>query len=119
MQLTAAACDLLTKKTDCLVLVLGNQQDDPPLQSPKHIDTTIEDLIKKLKESGDIKETIGSSIVINNPDGLQAKRLLIFSSGEKSLNEQSFIKLATSVGSKLIGLPIKDALISLEDFWLS
>ncbi|MGY8816189.1 MAG: hypothetical protein ACKVHB_00220, partial [Pseudomonadales bacterium] len=72
MQLTAAACDLLTKKTDCLVLVLGNQQDDPPLQSPKHIDTTIEDLIKKLKESGDIKETIGSSIVINNPDGLQA-----------------------------------------------
>ncbi|MGY8816188.1 MAG: leucyl aminopeptidase, partial [Pseudomonadales bacterium] len=41
--------------------------------------------------------------------------LLIFSSGEKSLNEQSFIKLATSVGSKLIGLPIKDALISLED----
>ncbi|MEJ6612911.1 MAG: leucyl aminopeptidase [Porticoccus sp.] len=115
MQLTAAACDLFTKKTDCLVLVLGNQQDDPPLQSPKHIDTTIEDLIKKLKESGDIKETIGSSIVINNPDGLQAKRLLIFSSGEKSLNEQSFIKLATSVGSKLIGLPIKDALISLED----
>ena len=115
MQLTAAACDLFTKKTDCLVLVLGNQQDDPPLQSPKHIDTTIEDLIKKLKESGDIKETIGSSIVINNPDGLQAKRLLIFSSGEKSLNEQSFIKLATSIGSKLIGLPIKDALISLED----
>ncbi|MFT6300513.1 MAG: hypothetical protein ACJA2R_000519 [Saprospiraceae bacterium] len=122
MQLNAITCNLITKKTDCLVLIVGNQLHDNTAESlnsdnsyaARFTSTAIGGLISQLQKSGDIKKTLSSSIVINNPDGLQANRLLIFSRGEaEALDEQMFAKLAKSIGSKLASLPIKDAVISL------
>lgn len=124
MQLNAITCNLITKKTDCLVLIVGNQLHDNTAGSAnsdnsyasRFTSTATGDLISQLQKSGDIKKTLSSSIVINNPDGLQATRLLIFSRGEAEvLDEQMFAKLTKSIGSKLASLPIKDAVISLED----
>ena len=62
MEFTASACNLLTLKTDCLVIALGHDgEDNPTLQS---IDNATGGLVSRLQSSGDIKNTIGSSLLI-------------------------------------------------------
>ena len=125
MQLTAITCNLRTKKTDCLVLVLTNQKDGvyvPPTNiddSSGYLGSTIDGLIIKLQKSGDIKTKLGSSILINSPDGLKADRLLIVSSGDKSLNEQMFLALVKTVSERIKDMPIKDVLLTLQELDIS
>ena len=117
MEFTAVTCNLLTKKTDCLVIVLGNKTTNSADQRSNagiSIDTATGGLISRLQKSGDIKETLGSSLLINEPNGLAATRLLIISSGTATLNEQSFLELTKSLAGQLTKLPIKNACVSLE-----
>ncbi|HEB29214.1 MAG TPA: leucyl aminopeptidase [Porticoccus sp.] len=112
MEFTASACNLLTLKTDCLVIALGHDgTDNPTLQS---IDDATGGLVSRLQSSGDIKNTIGSSLLINEPPGLAAKRLLLLGSGKKAANEQSFLELASGLANKLTKLPIQSACISMN-----
>ncbi len=112
MEFTASACNLLTLKTDCLVIALGHDgADNPTLQS---IDAATGGLVSRLQSGGDIKNTIGSSLLINEPPGLAAKRLLLLGSGKKAANEQSFLKLAAGLANKLTKLPITSTCISMN-----
>ncbi|MDX2350526.1 MAG: leucyl aminopeptidase [Porticoccus sp.] len=112
MEFTAIACNLLAQKTDCLVIALEQDGvDNPSLQS---IDRATGGLVSRLRASGDIKNTVGSSLLINEPTGLAAKRLLILGSGEKTANEQSFLALTTGLANKLTKLPIQSACISIN-----
>lgn len=116
MEFTAVACNLLTKKTDCLVITLGNQvTDNAPGKSSalEAIDNAISGLISRLLKSGDLKQEPNSSVLINEPQGLSADRLLILGTGSKPLNEQSFVALAKNIAGQLTKLPIKTACISL------
>ena len=116
MEFTAVACNLLTKKTDCLVITLGNQvTDNAPAKSSalEAIDNAISGLISRLLKSGDLKQEPNSSVLINEPQGLSADRLLILGTGSKPLNEQSFVALAKNIAAQLTKLPIKTACISL------
>jgi leucyl aminopeptidase len=118
MEFTAVTCNLLTKKTDCLVVVLGTNtasSTDQLSTSGISIDTATGGLISRLQKSGDIKETLGSSILINEPNGLAAKRLLILSRSTNPLNEQSFLELTKNLAGQITKLPIKNACISLAD----
>lgn len=117
MEFTAVTSNLLTKKTDCLVIVLGNKTASSTIQRSKSevsIDTATGGLISRLQKSGDIKETLGSSILINEPKGLAATRLFILSSGTTTLNEQSFLELTKHLAGQLTKLPIKNTCVSLE-----
>ncbi len=112
MEFTAIACNLLTKKTDCLVITLGSDaEDNPTLQS---IDEATGGLVSRLKKSGDIKNTIGSSLLINEPTGLAADRLLLLGCSKNTLNEQSFLELTSGLAKKLTTLPINTACVSLD-----
>jgi leucyl aminopeptidase len=112
MEFTASACNLLTLKTDCLVIALEQDgADSPALQS---IDSATGGLVSRLQASGDIKNTIGSSLLVNEPTGLAAKRLLILGGGNKSANEQSFLELTTGLANKLTKLPIQSVCISIH-----
>jgi len=94
MEFTAVACNLLTKKTDCLVITLGNQlTNNAPEKSSalKAIDNATGGLISRLLKSGDLKQELNSSVLINEPQGLTADRLLLLGTGNKPLNEQSFV----------------------------
>jgi leucyl aminopeptidase len=121
MQFNATKCDLRSKKTECLVLVLSNKYDkhsNPQSNmnnSAQYLGPTIIEFITKLQGSGDIQKKLGSSVTINYPDGLEAQRLLIVSSGTEILNEQMFLSLAKTIGFKLRDLPVKDAVIALRD----
>lgn len=125
MQFNATKCDLRSKKTECLVLVLSNKYDkhnNPQSNmnnSAQYLGPTIIEFITKLQGSGDIQEKLGSSVTINYPDGLEAQRLLIVSSGSEILNEQMFLSLAKTIGFKLKDLPVKDAVIALQDINVS
>lgn len=114
MEFTAVACHLLTKKTDCLVITLGNTPNEktPVLES---IDNATDGLISRLQKSGDIKSGLDQSLLINEPQGLAASRLLILGAGTEPLTEQSFIELVKHLAAKLTKLPIKSACVSLDD----
>lgn len=121
MQLNATNCNLRSKKTDCLVLILSNKDDQNSIpqsvidNSVEYLGPTIIELITKLQESGDIQKKLGSSVIINYPNGLEAQRLLIVSSGGEILNEQMFLSLAKTIGFKLKSLPVKDAVIATQN----
>ena len=125
MQLTAITCNLRTKKTNCLVLVLSNLKKGvyaPPANiddSSGYLGSIIDGLIIKLQKSGDIKTKLGSSILIPSPNGLKAERLLIVSSGDKSLNEQNFLTLIKTISEEIKGMPIKDVLLTLQELDVS
>ena len=112
MEFTAVTCNLLTKKTDCLVITLGNQTTDSSALTS--IDNATDGLISRLLKSNDIKKDLGSSLLISEPKGLAAKRLLLLGAGSKALNEQSFMELGRNIANTLTKLPIKTAAISLD-----
>lgn len=114
MEFTATASNVLTKKTDCLVITLGTTSKKAAtlLQS---IDNATDGLISRLQKTGDLKNKLNSSVLINEPKGLAANRLLVLGGSTKTLNEQSFIELTRNIAVQLTKLPIKNACISLDD----
>ncbi|PCJ91720.1 MAG: leucyl aminopeptidase [Porticoccaceae bacterium] len=117
MDFTAVACNLLTKKTDCLVITLNGRTENNTVQKSNawnSVDSATGGLLSRLQKKGDIKETLGSSVLINEPKGLAATRLLILGSGTKILDEQLFLTLTKNLAGKLTKLPIKNSCISLE-----
>jgi leucyl aminopeptidase len=114
MEFTAVACNLLTKKTDCLVITLGNLTNEKP-PVVESIDNATGGLISRLQKNGDIKKGLDQSLLISEPQGLAASRLLILGADTEPLTEQSFIELVKHLAGKLTKLPIKTACISLDD----
>lgn len=112
MEFNTFVGQLTTRKTECLVLAYGPKGlDCPDLQQ---IDQATEGLIARLIKKGDIKYADGGMQLINEPKGLAAERLLIFSAGKETLNEQSCLNTLSSLAGHLTKLPIKSASISLE-----
>lgn len=113
MEFNTFVGQLTTRKTECLVLAYGPKGlDSPDLQQ---IDQATEGLIARLIKKGDIKYADGGMQLINEPKGLAAERLLIFSAGKETLNEQTCLNTLSTLASQLTKLPIKSASISLED----
>jgi leucyl aminopeptidase len=118
MEFTATASNVLTKKTDCLVITLGtaNKKTVALWQS---IDSATGGLISRLQKTGDLKNKLSSSVLINEPKGLAATRLLVLGGNTKTLNEQSFMDLTRNIAVQLTKLPIKNACVSLDGIEVS
>ena len=118
MEFTATASNVLTKKTDCLVITLGtaNKKAEALWQS---IDSATGGLISRLQKTGDLKNKLNSSVLINEPKGLAATRLLVLGGSTKTLNEQSFMALTRNIAVQLTKLPIKNACVSLDGIEVS
>src|SRR5690606_34533534 len=74
--------------TDCLVLVVNPKA--LPVSLPADTATQINALIK----AGDLGNERLSSMLLHEPRGLAAKRLLIINGGTEPLGRQQLIKLA-------------------------
>ncbi|MCL4155212.1 UNVERIFIED_CONTAM: hypothetical protein GTU68_010338, partial [Idotea baltica] len=118
MEFTATTSNVLTKKTDCLVITLGtaNKNAESLWQS---IDSATGGLISRLQKTGDLKNKLNSSVLINEPKGLAATRLLVLGGSTKTLNEQSFMALTRNIAVQLTKLPIKNACVSLDGIEVS
>lgn len=112
MELNALAGSLSTRKTECLAVAFGKDGlDNAELSS---LDKASGGLIARLVKKGDIKPTHNNFLMISEPPGLAAQRLLIYSTGKDTLNEQSFLELLSGLAGQLTKLPIKSAAVSLE-----
>lgn len=112
MELNALAGSLSTRKTECLAVAFGKDGlENAELSS---LDKASGGLIARLVKKGDIKPTHNNFLMISEPPGLAAQRLLICSTGKDTLNEQSFLELLSGLAGQLTKLPIKSAAVSLE-----
>ena len=96
--------------TDTECLVVGVSENNSVVGSDKELDTLISELI----DSGDFKPKSGSQLVLRNPNGLRAKRLVLLGLGKADkfdalAQNEAFINL----GRTLKGLPITQATLDL------
>ncbi|WP_461519009.1 leucyl aminopeptidase [Porticoccus sp.] len=117
MEVNALVGQLTSRKTECLVVAFGNQGLDSP--SLKSLDEATSGLIGRLVKKGDIKQTDGNFLLLSEPPGLAAERLLIVTTGKDNLNEQAFLNLVAGLSGQLTKLPIKSACVSLEGIEVS
>ena len=95
-------------KTECLVV--GVPEDDSVEGTRTELDTLISDLI----DSGDFKARSDHKMMVKNPQGLGAKRLVLLGVGKAD----SFDALAQNdafvgLGKTLKGLPITEATLDI------
>ena len=100
--------------TECLVV--GVSESNSVVGSATELDTLISELI----DSGDFKPKAGSQIILRNPIGLRAKRLVLLGTGgtdkfDALAQNEAFITL----GRTLRGLPITQATLDLESLTAS
>ena len=80
MQVVARATDPTTIKTECLVVPVGSNSK---LNNPaKTIDKATKGAIGRHLKSGDISGRPGSSLVLHDPEGIAAERLLLIGIGD-------------------------------------
>ena len=75
LMLSANTSELHTLSTPCLVL--GIFEDRQLSESAQLINSHTDQAITKLLEHGDHNGTIGRSLMIYHPHGIQAKRILL------------------------------------------
>ncbi len=102
--------------TDTECLVFGVSEDNSVVGTAKELDTLISELI----HSGDFKPKPGSQIIVRNPTGLRAKRLVLLGVGRADkfdalAQNEAFIAL----GRTLKGLPITQATLDLKSLTAS
>ena len=112
MQFNTSASNPLTLKTPCLVLPVGEYK--ALSASAAAIDAAMGGLISRLLKNRDISSAIGQTLLLQEPAGIAASRLLLVGAGEKPLNEQQFCKLAQTVSDALAKTPCKTATIALD-----
>ncbi len=116
MNFLSKTADLKTLKdirSDCLVVFSSTKS---LTDTAKAIDSAAGKSLSQLQKQGDISGKLGSSLLIPNPSGLSADRLLIVGCGEStSLKDNDIVKLANAIAKSLSGTPAKQAHIALDD----
>lgn len=102
---------LLKVKTDWLVIAVPSTQK---ISSLAGLEESGLEMVKDVLATGDLKEKAGSTLVLRMVPGLQAKRLMLVSSGEKDqLSEKEFRTLHSAILTGLRASAAKSATISL------
>ncbi|OUS18341.1 leucyl aminopeptidase [Gammaproteobacteria bacterium 50_400_T64] len=95
MEIVARSTNPLTLKTDCLVVAVTADKKFSPTTAS--IDKACDGLISRRLEGKDISGECGSTLMLHEPAGISAKRLLLVGTGSKTLSTQEFLKIARSV----------------------
>ncbi len=112
IEFTATASNPVTLKTHCLVLPLSTPGELS--ETAKAIDEATGGLISRVIKKADLAANIGETLLLVEPEGLQAQRLLLVNTGEDPLNEQSATKFANTIGKALAGFPISTSALILD-----
>ena len=117
MLFNANARKPVTQKTSCLVVTVPS--DNKLTGAAKNIDSATGGMVSRLIKQQDLKGKLAETLMIQEPAGLQAQRLLLVGTGDNPLNEHEFSKFASAVASSLVNAPVKDAAICLGDITVS
>ena len=111
MDFKARSFDPATFKTDCLVLLLPAVGDLSDTASS--LNRATGGVIATLLKSGELAKS-GNSVSLYAPAGLQAKKLVLISSGDKTPNDSQFAKLAGKIANLVTAAGTKTAAICLN-----
>lgn len=109
-QVSNKAPDKIT--ADCLVIMLGPDNpalsDRLPEETRKHI--------REVMKSGDFAGKKQQSLLLRNPPGIAAKRLLLMGTGtDTPLTISQFSQIMKAIGTALRKLPLKSVTLFLDD----
>ncbi|MBV1888680.1 MAG: leucyl aminopeptidase [Proteobacteria bacterium] len=111
MKYSVTTSSLLKAKTDWLVVAVSAGKKIAGLDG---LDAEGLKIIKEVLATGDLQEKAGSTLSLRLVPGLQAKRLLLVSTGEKDLlTEKEFRKLYAAILKELRNGLAKSATVSL------
>jgi leucyl aminopeptidase len=104
MQLSARSVDPVTLKIDCLIVPVGGDKSLPG--ATKIVNKATAQLISRCLENGDISGEHGSTLMLYEPVGLAAKRLLLVGVGNTTINVQNFSKICQAAARATAGKAI-------------
>jgi leucyl aminopeptidase len=112
MDFSIRITDPLTAKTACLVVAVDKSLSG---STAKALDNATKGMLSALKESGDLPEDNGDCLMLPIIADLPAQRLLLVGTGDKTMNDQGFIKFANAIATTLSKSKSKDAILCIED----
>ncbi len=110
MEFKAQSFDPVNQPADCLLVPVPARGALAEALLP--LDNATGGLISRLRRTD--LQSARSTALCHQPAGLKAHRLLLVSTGDKPLNDQSFISLIAGVASQIARMPIKSVAICLE-----
>jgi leucyl aminopeptidase len=117
MELSARSVDPLTIKTDCLIVPVGEESKLSSATSA--INKATGKLISRCQDNGDISGKLGSTLMLHEPSGLAARRLLLVGVGKEAPNVEQFIKICLAATKGISGKSIKIAATTLTQVKLA
>lgn len=112
MEISARHTDPLNHKSDCLIV--GVQESGKQDKSVAAIDKATGGAITRCLNAGDLSGEVGSLLMLHEPKGLAAERLLLMGIGAGELNVQQFLKIAGAAAKASSGKAIKTAATTLS-----
>ena len=92
------------KSQDCLILLTTKKPDDK-------LDENLKKLLAKFVKEGDFSGDKNKSLLLHNPEGLTAKRLLLFGIGEKKLANHQQLEILSKLAKQVLDLPVKELVV--------
>jgi len=112
MNFTIKTAALQNITTSCMIL--GVYQNKALPEVTAEVNKLTHRALGNIIEAGDISGTLGQTLLIHNPEGVRAKRLLLVGLGKKGeLDLKKFIKIINSVAQGLKKYALGDALDTL------
>ena len=114
MNFTIKTAALQNITTSCMIL--GVYQNKALPEVTAEVNKLTHRALGNIIEAGDISGTLGQTLLIHNPEGVRAKRLLLVGLGKKGeLDLKKFIKIINSVAQGLKKYALGDALDTLSN----
>ncbi len=114
MEFTTSTGSIITTRTACLIVGIYDSRKLTP--SAQTLDEATEGFIKTLLKNGDLKGTVGQTLLVPTPQGLQCERLLLVGCGkEKELNDRNYRKVVQAAAKALLGTKAREALCTLAE----
>lgn len=117
MELSARTADPLTIKTDCLIVPVN--KGGKLSANGAVIDKATGGLMTRCRDNGDISGKLGTTLMLHEPAGLSAKRLLLVGIGDVPPSVEQFLKICKAAAKAASGDAIKTAASTLTQIAIS
>ncbi len=116
MEVSARLAEPLTIKTDCLIVPIS--EEGKLNKTTVLIDKATGGLLTRCRDNGDLSGKFGSSLMLHEPRGLSAKRLLLVGTGKSAPNVEQFIKICRAAAKASANKAIKTITTTLTQIKL-
>jgi len=114
MEFNTSTGPIENTRTACLIVGIYDGKKLTP--SAQTLDTASEGLLKAALKGGDLSGSVGQTLMLTAPHGLNCDRLLLVGCGkEKDLKDRSYRQIVQAAAKAVIGTRAKDALCCLAE----